>query len=77
MGMDYDSFSLKGGSKYFNEAQQIVLLAQSSNAPGWKSKESGKEIDFGWLIIFYISYLNHLENVFISIIEMVLICCSK
>lgn len=49
IGMDYDSFSLKGGTKYFNEAQQIVLLAQSSNAPGWKSKESGKRNRF-WLV---------------------------
>jgi len=49
LGMDYDSFSLKGGTKYFNEAQQIVMLAQSSNAPGWKSKESGKRNRF-WLV---------------------------
>jgi hypothetical protein len=44
--MDYDSFSLKGGSPYFNEAQQIVSNAQSSNAPGWKSNEVGKRNRF-------------------------------
>jgi hypothetical protein len=44
--MDYDSFSLKGGSPYFNEAQQIVSNAQSSNAPGWKSNEAGKRNRF-------------------------------
>ena len=49
IGMDYDSFSLKGGTKYFNEAQQIVMLAQSSNAPGWKSTDSGKRNRF-WLV---------------------------
>ena len=46
IGMDYDSFSLKGGSPYFNEAQQIVSNAQSSNAPGWKSNEAGKRNRF-------------------------------
>ena len=34
IGMDYDSFSLKGGTKYFTEAQQIVTNAQSSGASG-------------------------------------------
>jgi hypothetical protein len=46
LGMDYDSFSMKGGTPYFNEAQQIVSLAQASNAPGWKSNEQGKRNRF-------------------------------
>lgn len=46
IGMDYDSFSLKGGTPYFNEAQQIVSNAQSSGAAGWKSNESGKRNRF-------------------------------
>jgi len=49
IGMDYDSFSLKGGSPYFNEAQQIVSLAQSSGATGWKSNETSKKNRF-WLV---------------------------
>jgi hypothetical protein len=49
IGMDYDSFSSKGGTPYFNEAQQIVSNAQSSGAPGWKASESGKRNRF-WLI---------------------------
>jgi hypothetical protein len=49
IGMDYDSFSLKGGAPYFNEAQQIVSNAQSSGAPGWKASESGKRNRY-WLI---------------------------
>lgn len=49
IGMDYDSFSLKGGTSYFNEAQQIVSNAQSSGAPGWKASESGKRNRY-WLI---------------------------
>jgi len=49
IGMDYDSFSLKGGTKYFNECQQIVSNAQNSGAPGWKSSEQGKRNRF-WLV---------------------------
>lgn len=46
IGMDYDSFALKGGSPYFTEAQSIVSNAQSSSAPGWRSNESGKRNRF-------------------------------
>jgi hypothetical protein len=49
LGMDYDSFSSKGGTKYFNECQQIVSNAQNSGAPGWKSSEQGKRNRF-WLV---------------------------
>ncbi|MBU2020181.1 MAG: DUF4835 family protein, partial [Bacteroidetes bacterium] len=49
IGMDYDSFSLKGGTQYFNEAQNIVSLAQSANGSGWKSNESGKRNRY-WLV---------------------------
>lgn len=49
IGMDYDSFSLKGGTQYFNEAQQIVTNAQASGYSGWKSNEKGKNNRY-WLI---------------------------
>lgn len=49
LGMDYDSFSPQGGTKYFNEAQQIVTNAQSSQLPGWKSNEQGKRNRY-WLV---------------------------
>jgi len=49
LGMDYDSFSNKGGGKYFNECQQIVSNAQNSGFPGWKSSEQGKRNRF-WLV---------------------------
>lgn len=42
LGMDYDSFSLKGGTPYFTQAQQIVSNAQSSGIAGWQSNETGK-----------------------------------
>lgn len=49
LGMDYDSFSLKGGTKYFTEAQQIVSLAQTSGYPGWMSNEKNKANRY-WLV---------------------------
>lgn len=49
IGMDYDSFSLKGGTPYFNEAQNIVVNAQAASGPGWKSNETGKRNRY-WLI---------------------------
>lgn len=48
IGMDYDSFSNNGGTKYFNEAQQIVLNAQNGGGAGWKSNEKGKRNRY-WL----------------------------
>jgi hypothetical protein len=49
IGMDYDTFSLKGGTKYFTEAQQIVSNAQTSGFSGWRSNEKGKNNRY-WLV---------------------------
>jgi hypothetical protein len=49
IGLDYDTFSMKGGTPYFTEAQQIVTNAQNSGAPGWKSNEQGKRNRY-WLV---------------------------
>ena len=46
IGLDYDSFSLKGGTPSFIEAQSVVTNAQVGGAPGWKSSESGKRNRF-------------------------------
>lgn len=46
IGMDYDSFSPSGGTAFFNEAQQIVSLAQTSGNPGWLSSDSKKRNRF-------------------------------
>lgn len=42
IGMDYDSFSQKGGDKYFVKAQSIVNQAQNSDAKGWKSYDGSR-----------------------------------
>lgn len=49
IGMDYDTFSPRGGTKYFQEAQSIVSLAQSAPGSGWRSNESGKRNRY-WLV---------------------------
>jgi hypothetical protein len=49
IGLDYDSFSNKGGTPYFQEAQQIVSNAQTSGSAGWKSNEQGKRNRY-WLV---------------------------
>jgi len=37
LGYDYDSFSLRGGTTYFQKAQNIVNMAQSTREKGWGS----------------------------------------
>lgn len=39
IGLDYDTFSPKGGSEYFSKAEQIVQYCQGSQYSGWKSFE--------------------------------------
>lgn len=50
IGMDYDTYSLKGGTPYFNEAQSIVANAQSAAGTGWKSNETGGKRNRYWLV---------------------------
>lgn len=40
LGIDYDTFSLMGGSPYFKKAQQIVANMQTASERGWKQFES-------------------------------------
>lgn len=42
LGMDYDTFSMEGGTPYFQKAQQVINNAQSSSnsGPGWHAYES-------------------------------------
>jgi len=37
VGMDYDTFSLYGGTPYFVSAQNVVTNAQTSSYKGWKA----------------------------------------
>lgn len=37
MGMDYDTFSLQGGTPYFLQAQSVVSQSQGSSSKGWRA----------------------------------------
>lgn len=50
LALDYDSFSLKGGTEYFTTAQNIVINAQSSGFSGWNSNEQGNKNNRYWLV---------------------------
>lgn len=42
LGIDADTFSLRGGSDYYSQAQQIVNLSQSSGFLGWKEADGNR-----------------------------------
>ncbi len=42
IGLDFDSFTLFGGTPFFEKAQSIVNMAQNTTQKGWKSFESQK-----------------------------------
>lgn len=43
LGFDFDSFSPKGGTPFFQQAQQIVTLAQANSSwTGWKAFDSDR-----------------------------------
>lgn len=48
IGLDYDAFSLDGGTAYFQRAEKIVTNAQTAQEKGWKSFDSQK--NRYWLI---------------------------
>jgi len=50
IGLDYDSFSMLGGSPYFTKAENIVNNAQNARELGWKSFESTDHKNRYWLI---------------------------
>ncbi|MCK9302452.1 MAG: DUF4835 family protein [Bacteroidales bacterium] len=42
LGVYFDSFTLMGGTEYYEKAQSVVNAAQSAVEPGWKSFQSRK-----------------------------------
>ena len=56
LGMDYDTFSLEGGTPHFLQAQAIVANAQNAGERGWKASQS-KQNRY-WLVE------NHLSQTF-------------
>ena len=50
IGLDYDSFSYKGGTEYFKKAEAIVNLAQNAKEKGWRPFETSNNKNRYWLI---------------------------
>lgn len=42
LGIDFDSFSPKGGEQYFEQAAQIVAMAQGAGESGWRAFDDTK-----------------------------------
>ena len=50
LGLDYDTFSLEGGSEFFKKAETIMNNAQSSTDGGWKPFNAKANKNRYWLI---------------------------
>jgi hypothetical protein len=50
IGLDYDSFSLNGGTPYFQKALAINNNAQGSDEKGWKAFDGDKARSRYWII---------------------------
>lgn len=50
IGLDYDSFSSKGGTPYYQRAEIILNNAMSSPFTGWKSSDSKERRNRYWLV---------------------------
>lgn len=57
IALDYDSFSLYGGTTHFNKAQQVVTNAANAPEPGWQA--FGDDRNRYWLVS---NYLNAMWN---------------
>jgi hypothetical protein len=50
LGLDYDTFSLLGGTPYFTNAERIVLNAQNAPEAGWKPMDDLSHKSRYWLV---------------------------
>ena len=50
LGLDYDTFSLYGGSTYFGNAEKIVINAQNAAEKGWKPMDDVAHKNRYWLV---------------------------
>lgn len=54
LAMDYDSFSIEGGTPYWQKAQQTVINAQTDGGKGWKGSDIPPRNRF-WLTENYLN----------------------
>lgn len=50
LGIDYDSFSLKGGTSFFENAQTVIALSQKEGYTGWNPNENINRRNRYWII---------------------------
>jgi len=50
IGFDYDSYSLLGGTEFFQVAEKIVNNAQNAPESGWKPYDSSRNRNRYWLV---------------------------
>jgi hypothetical protein len=50
LGVDYDSFSLLGGTEFYQVAEKIVSNAQNASDPGWKPYDGSRNRNRYWLV---------------------------
>ena len=50
VGMDYDTYSYKGGNDYFSKAEVVVNNAQNAGEVGWKPNDGSSNKNRYWLI---------------------------
>jgi hypothetical protein len=62
LGIDYDSFALKGGTPFFENAQTITTNAQRENYPGWNPYENANRKNRYWIIENILSNLYSYER---------------
>jgi len=50
LGFDFDSFSMMGGTEFFQMAEKIVTNAQSASEAGWKPYDGSRNKNRYWLV---------------------------
>ncbi|MCD8418435.1 DUF4835 family protein [Tenacibaculum finnmarkense genomovar finnmarkense] len=63
LGIDADTFALKGGTDYFKTAENVMLQAQSSGESAWQNK-IGKQNRFALIDGFLSSKFSSLRTIF-------------
>ncbi|GLB49743.1 type IX secretion system protein PorD [Neptunitalea lumnitzerae] len=65
IGVDADTFKMRGGTMFFNQAKKVVNIAQSGNNVGWKQNDGNRtrfELIDNLLSNFYREYRTVMYN---------------
>ncbi len=63
LGVDADTFSLKGGENYFKQSQNVMLQAQQSGDPAWENK-IGEQNRFALIDSFLSTKFSELRKIY-------------